>query len=234
MGETILIVEDEEDLATTVAYNLTQSGFEARVAYTGADGLAQALVTPSPALVLLDLMLPDLSGLEVCRRLRQDARTRDVPVVMLTARGDEIDRVMGFEVGADDYVVKPFSVRELMLRVRAVLRRGERGAAPPSQELAFGDLRMDLSAYRVWVADQEVSLTALEFRLLEVFIRRRGRVQTRGQLLEDVWDMRGDLPTRTVDTHVKRLRQKLGDAGRYIETLRGVGYRLDDAAGDRA
>ncbi len=229
MGDTILIVEDEEDLAATVAYNLAQSGFEPRIAHTGADGLARALAAPLPVLVLLDLMLPDLSGVEVCRRLREDPRTSQIPVVMLTARGDEIDRVIGFEVGADDYVVKPFSVRELMLRVRAVLRRGQ-VAAPPAQELRFGTIRMDLSAYRVWVGDDEVTLTALEFKLLEVFIRRRGRVQTRGQLLEDVWDMRADVATRTVDTHVKRLRQKLGDVGKYIETLRGVGYRLDDEA----
>jgi two-component system phosphate regulon response regulator PhoB len=178
-----------------------------------------------PDLVVLDLMLPDLSGTEVCRHLRMSDRTRHVPVLMLTAKGEEIDRVVGFEVGADDYVTKPFSVRELMLRVRAIVRRAH---APEAEagELVFGRLRLDGGGHRAWVDGQEVSLTALEFRLLTTLLSRRGRVQTRDTLLEDVWDMSGDVTTRTVDTHVKRLRQKLGLAGAYIETLRGVGYRF--------
>lgn len=229
MAETILIVEDEEDLAAALEYSLAAEGFEVRVAHRAVDALAAALAEPVPALVLLDVMLPDLSGVEICRRLRQDPRTAGVAVVMLTARGAEIDRVVGFEVGADDYVVKPFSVRELTLRIRAVLRR----AAPPTaaaEALVFGPIRLDEASHRVWVEGEEVTLTALEFRLLAALLRRRGRVQSRSTLLEDVWDMRGDVPTRTVDTHVKRLRQKLGSAGCLIETLRGVGYRLSQEA----
>jgi two-component system phosphate regulon response regulator PhoB len=232
-SRTILIVEDEEDLVQTLEYNLRQEGYETRAALTGKEALEQARREPLPDLVLLDLMLPDLPGTEVCRRLRQDPATRSLPVLMVTAKGEEIDRVVGFEMGADDYVVKPFSVRELLLRVRAILRRAgasETAAPTPSGEeaITLGRLRIDPQAHRVWVDEEEVQLTALEFKLLALLARRRGRVQTRDQLLEDVWDMPGDLTTRTVDTHVKRLRQKLGPAGAYIETLRGVGYRMCD------
>jgi two-component system, OmpR family, phosphate regulon response regulator PhoB len=178
-------------------------------------------------LVLLDLMLPDLSGTAVCRQLRASERTKTVPVIMLTARGDELDRVVGFEVGADDYVTKPFSVRELMLRVRAILRR----LGAPSEEsprLQNGELELDVASHRVWVRGEEVRLTALEFRLLSTMLSRAGRVQTRDTLLSDVWGMHAGLTTRTVDTHVTRLRKKLGEVGNYIETLRGVGYRFRD------
>jgi two-component system phosphate regulon response regulator PhoB len=175
-------------------------------------------------------MLPDVSGTETCRRLKQEARTRDVPIIMLTAKGEEIDRVIGLEVGADDYVVKPFSVRELMLRVRAVLRRTHPNEAPHAAngERRFADLRVDPEAHRAWVGTFEITLTALEFKLLTTLLDRKGRVQTREQLLEEVWQMPSELTTRTVDTHVKRLRQKLGHAGDYIETVRGVGYRFLD------
>ena len=172
-------------------------------------------------------MLPDLSGTEICRRLRDQERTRDIPVIMCTAKGEEIDRVVGFEVGADDYVVKPFSVRELVLRIRALLRRANRIEGEPSL-IRFGRLKIDRDAHRAWVDDAEIGLTALEFRLLHAFVSRRGRVQTRDALLSDVWGIEADVTTRTVDTHVKRLREKLGDAGMYIETLRGVGYRFKD------
>jgi two-component system phosphate regulon response regulator PhoB len=230
IGKTILIVEDEEDLVQTLEYNLRQEGYEIRVALTGKEALEQARREPLPDLVLLDLMLPDFPGTEVCRRLRQDPATRSLPVLMVTAKDEEIDRVVGFEMGADDYVVKPFSVRELMLRVRAILRRAVADEAPADTgvEIVLGRLRISPQAHRVWVDGQEVVLTALEFKLLSMLAERRGRVQTRDQLLEDVWDMPGDLTTRTVDTHVKRLRQKLGPAGAYIETLRGVGYRMSD------
>jgi two-component system, OmpR family, phosphate regulon response regulator PhoB len=223
----ILIVEDEADLAATLEYNLQREGYRTRVAHDGRTALEELAQDPPPDAVLLDLMLPDLSGTEVCKRMREQERTRDVPVVMLTARSAEIDRVVGFEVGADDYVVKPFSVRELMLRVRALLRRAERPGAEPDM-VSFDRLRVDRESHRVWVDDRELQLTALEFRLLFAFISRRGRVQTRDTLLSDVWGIEADVTTRTVDTHVKRLREKLGDAGRYIETLRGVGYRFRD------
>jgi len=231
MSGLILVVEDEEDLAHTLEYNLQQEGFDTRWAGTGARALELLREEPSPDLVLLDLMLPDLSGNEVCKRIRSDARTQAVPVVMLTARGEEIDRVVGFELGADDYVVKPFSVREVMLRVQAVLRRGVRAESEPSL-LAFGTLRIDQAAHRVWVGADEITLTALEFRLIALLVTRRGRVQTRDALLSDVWGIDAAVTTRTVDTHVKRLRQKLGTAGRYIETLRGVGYRCRAQPGE--
>lgn len=223
----ILVVDDEADIVDTLVYNLQQEGYRTRAARTGQEALRCAKERPAPDLILLDLMLPDMSGTEVCRSLRGDAETRPVPVVMLTAKDDEIDRVVGFEVGADDYVTKPFSVRELMLRIRAVLRRA-REVAPPqaSRHLAFGRLRVDADAHQVWVDEQEIVLTALEFRLLSTLLERRGRVQTRTTLLEDVWGIHADITTRTVDTHVKRLREKLGAAGDYVETIRGVGYRM--------
>jgi two-component system phosphate regulon response regulator PhoB len=174
-------------------------------------------------------MLPDISGIEVCRQLRANRRTQGIPVLMLTAKGEEIDRVVGFEVGADDYVVKPFSVRELTLRVRALIRRSQK-VEPDQDDISFGRLRIDSGAHQVWVDGQEVVLTALEFRLLTTLLVRRGRVQTRERLLQDVWGIDADVTTRTVDTHVKRLRQKLVEAGEYIETLRGVGYRFRSEA----
>jgi len=225
--KTILLVEDEADLAATIEYNLQREGYRTRVAHDGRTALEELAREPAPDAILLDLMLPDISGTEICKHLREQERTRDVPVIMVTAKGAEIDRVVGFEVGADDYVVKPFSVRELMLRIRALLRRTERPADNPDM-ITFDRLRVDREGHRVWVDEQEISLTALEFRLLYAFISRRGRVQTRDALLSDVWGIEADVTTRTVDTHVKRLREKLGDAGRYVETLRGVGYRFRD------
>lgn len=225
--KTVLLVEDEADLASTLEYNLQREGYRVRLAPDGRTALAELAQDPPPDAVLLDLMLPDVSGTEICKHIREQERTREIPVIMLTAKGAEIDRVVGFELGADDYVVKPFSVRELLLRVRALLRRAERPSGEPNM-VAFERLRLDREAHRVWVDEQEVSLTALEFRLLYAFISRRGRVQTRDALLSDVWGIEADVTTRTVDTHVKRLREKLGDAGSYIETLRGVGYRFRD------
>jgi two-component system phosphate regulon response regulator PhoB len=230
MPALVLVVEDEEDLAATLEFNLKREGHATRVANTGEAALRAAAEDPVPDVILLDLMLPDVSGTETCRRLKQEARTRDVPIIMLTAKGEEIDRVIGLEVGADDYVVKPFSVRELMLRVRAVLRRTHPNEAPHAAngERRFADLRVDPEAHRAWVGTFEITLTALEFKLLTTLLDRKGRVQTREQLLEEVWQMPSELTTRTVDTHVKRLRQKLGHAGDYIETVRGVGYRFLD------
>lgn len=230
MSALILIVEDERDLLATLEYNLEREGYQTRIAATGREALEAARELPVPDLVLLDLMLPDLSGTEVCRQLRLDEATREVPVIMCTAKSEEIDRVVGFEVGADDYVVKPYSVRELLLRIRAVLRRASaaREDAPreENEDFAFGKLRVDVLGHRVWVEGDEIRLTALEFRLLTTFHSRRGRVQSRERLLSDVWGYQADVTTRTVDTHVKRLREKLDAAGDYIETVRGVGYRF--------
>jgi two-component system phosphate regulon response regulator PhoB len=225
MSGTILIVDDEPDIATTVAFNLEREGFKTLSAERGSDALDLAAGDPRPDLVVLDLMLPDVSGTEVCKQLRQNPDTRRIPVLMLTAKSDDIDRVVGFEVGADDYVTKPFSVRELVLRIKAILRRAQPEEEQPSH-LRFGVLQIDVAGHRVWVEDEEISLTALEFRLLTTLVQRRGRVQTREALLNHVWEMSGDVTTRTVDTHVRRLRKKLGAASAYIETLRGVGYRF--------
>lgn len=228
---TILVVDDEEDLRSLLRHSLTREGFEVKVAATGAEALALA-ASLRPSLVLLDLMLPGMQGTEVCRRLRAEPALAGMPIIMLTARGDELDRVVGFELGADDYVTKPFSTRELVLRIRAVLRRGEPPAAAEEDgSLRLGALRIDAAAHRVWVDEAEVQLTATEFRLLTTLARRSGRVQSRGQLLQEVWEMPPDLSTRTVDTHMKRLREKLGPAGERIETVRGVGYRLNALAG---
>ena len=219
----ILVVEDETDIQEVLEYNLKRDGHDVVLTGTAREGLRHARER-RPDLVLLDLMLPDGSGTELCKTLRQDAATRGVRVVMLTAKGEEIDRVIGFELGADDYIVKPFSVRELLLRVQAVLRRVSTGETGETTQ--FGVLRVDRGAHRVWVGGQEVELTALEFKLLLTLHDRRNRVQTRDALLSDVWKIDADVTTRTVDTHVKRLREKLGAAGIYVQTVRGVGYRF--------
>jgi two-component system phosphate regulon response regulator PhoB len=228
MGHRILIVDDEPDLTSILEYNLRAAGFVPSVAHTGREAL-QAVRRELPDLVLLDLMLPDLPGTEVCKALKADPRTRAIPVLMLTARADEIDRVLGFELGADDYVVKPFSVRELVLRVKALLRRVDR-PAPGEEVVRAGALELDSAAHRVTVDGEEVRLTALEFKLLWTLVTRRGRVQTREALLDEVWGITADITTRTVDTHVKRLREKIGKAAEDLETLRGVGYRFRDPA----
>src|SRR5512139_3947690 len=183
----VLVIEDEVDLATTVEYNLKAEGFQVRLAHTGRAGLAAATTEPLPDVVVLDLMLPDLSGTEICRRLRDQERTRDIPILMCTAKGEEIDRVVGFEVGADDYVVKPYSVRELVLRIRAQLRHRVQSSTSEPVRLRHGVLDVDPDAHRVWIDGSEIALTALEFRLLHTFVSRRGRVQTRDALLRDVW-----------------------------------------------
>ena len=220
----ILIVDDERDLRSLLDFNLRQAGFETLLAASGAEAQSQ-LRRRTPDLVLLDVMLPDLSGTELCRQVKSDPRTKHVPVVMLTAKGEEVDRVVGFELGADDYVTKPFSVRELVLRVRAILRRaGEAGGERPPDRL--GPIHIDVDAHRAYVHDQEMDLTPLEFRLLATLMARAGRVQSRDQLLSDVWEMSSEIETRTVDTHVKRLREKLGPARDLLETVRGIGYRL--------
>jgi two-component system phosphate regulon response regulator PhoB len=221
----ILIVEDEPDLQQVLEYNLKQAGHEVLMTKLGQEGIRLAR-EQRPELVLLDLMLPDVSGIEVCRALKENPATKGIPVLMVTARGEEIDRVVGFEIGADDYVVKPFSVRELLLRVQAVLRRSRGEPEASDSMIEFGRLRIDRGAHRVWVDTQEIELTALEFKLLVTLYERRNRVQTRSALLDDVWGIQADITTRTVDTHVKRLREKLENARDYVETVRGVGYRF--------
>jgi len=228
MTARILIVDDEQELVQNLSYRLETEGFVVNGAYDASTGLRYAAATPAPDLIVLDLMLPDMSGTDVCRRLREDQKTRDIPVLMLTARADEYDRVVGFESGADDYVVKPFSTRELVLRIRALLRRNAR-VQQAEEVLEFGCLKLDTGAHRVEVDGIEAEVTALEFRLLRTLIDRKGRVQSRDQLLRDVWEYEGSVTTRTVDTHVKRLREKLTNAGAYIETVRGVGYRFKSA-----
>lgn len=222
----ILVIEDEPDIQQVLDYNLREKGHKVFIAGTGKGGLEIAR-DKRPDLVLLDLMLPDVPGTEVCKSLKTDPSLKNTQVVMLTAKGEEIDRVVGFELGADDYVVKPFSVRELLLRISAILRRSQ-GEQEASQTFQFGRLRVDREAHRVWADDQELELTALEFKLLVTLYDRKNRVQTRAALLSDVWGIDADITTRTVDTHVKRLREKLGAAGDYIETVRGVGYRFAD------
>lgn len=220
----ILVIEDQSDLQQVLEYNLKRAGHEVLAALGGVEGIRLARER-RPDLVLLDLMLPDLSGTEVCRALKATPESHHAAVIMLTARGEETDRIVGFELGADDYIVKPFSIRELLLRIQAVLRRGG-ATAEAGLTAEFGLLRIDRDAHRAWVANREIELSALEFRLLLTLYERRDRVQTRAQLLDDVWGIKVAIATRTVDTHVKRLRQKLRQAGSYLETVRGVGYRF--------
>ncbi|HUL58254.1 MAG TPA: response regulator [Anaeromyxobacteraceae bacterium] len=222
---TLLIVEDEPDMLSLLDFNLRGAGFETLLAGGGEAAFAH-LRRRVPDLVLLDLMLPDVPGTEICRRIKSDPRTRDVPVVMVTARGDEVDRVVGFEVGADDYVTKPFSVRELILRLRAVLRRA--GPATERPPESVGPIRIDVDTHRCLVDGAEIELTPIEFKLLATLLARLGRVQTRQRLLADVWGVTADLETRTIDTHVKRLREKLGSGRDLLETVRGIGYRFVD------
>lgn len=231
MAEAILVVDDEEDLLELVAFNLERNGFETLKALNGrvAIELAKSKI---PDLIILDLMLPDVDGLEVFRTLRRDAKTATIPVILLTAKAEEVDRIVGLELGADDYVTKPFSPRELVLRVRAVLRRAASSDAIATSGVLveFGPIRMDPERFEVSVAGEPVTLTSTEFKLLQELISRRGKVLTRKYLLENVWGYVHNVTDRTVDTHIKRLRQKIGDqAAAYVETVRGVGYRFSDS-----
>lgn len=229
---SILIIEDEEDLLSTLEYNLKREGYQTYAFLTGEEGLDWAVQHGPPELALLDVMLPGISGIEVCYRLRTHERTRATPVVFLSAKGEDIDRVVGFELGADDYVVKPFNVRELMLRIRAILRRSRQSTMQTDLPVVAGNLKMDYKRHQVWVAEEEVSLTALEFKLLALLLNRKGWVQSRDTLRAEVWDSNAHVQTRTVDVHVKRLREKLGSAGRAVETIRGVGYRFRELSQD--
>jgi len=222
--QRILVVEDEPDIAEVLKFNLEKAGFRVEVQRRG-DGALEAIRRAPPTLVVLDLMLPGLDGLELTRMLKRDPATSRIPLVMLTAKGEEVDRIVGLELGADDYIPKPFSPREVVLRIKAVLRRHAAGDEQPPT-LEAGAIRLDSDAHRVQVRNREIPLTATEFRLLKVLLERQGRVQTRSRLLSDVWGYAEDVDSRTVDTHVRRLRRKLGNESDRIETVIGVGYRL--------
>jgi two-component system phosphate regulon response regulator PhoB len=228
----ILIVEDEPDITEVLSYNLRQAGFEVSTAGEGEEGLRLA-GEKTPDLIVLDLMLPGMDGLELCRLLKQRDPLRRVPVVMLTAKAEEVDRIVGLELGADDYVTKPFSPRELVLRIKAILRRAaaRNGEGEEEGRIEIGPLTIDVTAYQVAVGERPVELTATEFRLLHTLVRRRGRVQTRDELLEVVWGYQYSGYGRTVDTHIRRLREKLGEASDWVETVRGVGYRFRKESG---
>jgi len=224
-GERVLVVDDEPDIVALVAYHLAKAGYRVSTASSGTDAL-DAVRRERPSLVILDLMLPGMSGYEVLEQLRAADATRDVAVLMLTARREEPDRIQGLSLGADDYLTKPFSPQELVLRVGAILRRVGAGGATSGDRLHLGALEIDLGAHQVRVDGLPVDLTPTEFKLLLTLAERRGRVQGRAHLLETVWEAAPDIQTRTVDMHVQRLRAKLGPAGDMIETVRGFGYRL--------
>ena len=225
MPSKILVIEDEPDIRKTLEYNLSREGYE--VAVSGTLQEAKKLLEPSLSLLVLDLMLPDGSGLDLCREIKKNSLLSNIPIIILTAKDDEVDRVVGFELGADDYVTKPFSVRELILRIKAVLKRGEVNKPELVEvERQFGDLSIDVDSHEVHVNSELVVLTALEFKLLKQLVDRRGRVQSRDQLLSDVWGYSSEVTTRTVDTHIKRLREKLGPMGKYVQTIRGIGYKF--------
>ncbi len=224
-GDRILVVDDEPDIVALVAYHLARAGYRVSTASSGTDAL-KAAGDEQPALIVLDLMLPELSGFQVLERIRANPALADTPVLLLTARREEPDRVQGLSLGADDYLVKPFSPQELVLRVRNILRRSRTVPASQRNVLAAGPLTIDKDAHTVSVDGHPVELTATEYRLLMTLADRRGRVQSRAQLLETVWESAPDIQTRTVDMHVQRLRAKLGAAGDLIETVRGFGYRM--------
>ncbi len=227
MKPKILVVEDEPDALELIAFNLKNAGLEVVTAENGEAAL-QLARAHLPDLILLDLMLPEVDGLEVCKILRRDSATSAIPIIMVTARAAEMDRVLGLELGADDYVTKPFSPRELVLRVKNLLRRRQ-ATETKTDRITAGDLVIDIPRHLVTVQGRPVELTATEFRLLSVLAQRRGRVQSREQLLRDVWNYESLIDTRTVDTHMRRLREKLGPAARYLDTVRGVGYRFSEA-----
>jgi two-component system phosphate regulon response regulator PhoB len=226
MQHKILVVDDETDVIDMLIVNLRGAGFQVSAVEDGTTALAKAR-SELPSLIILDLMLPGMSGLEICKVLKGDVATRHIPVIMLTAKGEEVDKIVGLELGADDYVTKPFSPRELILRINRSLRRGK-DKLPSLEKLTVGELVLDHSRHEVLVKTQPVDLTATEFRLLALLMERRGRVHGRDRLLNDVWGYESVIDTRTVDTHVRRLREKLGPLAGYIETVRGVGYRITE------
>jgi len=225
MSLKILIIEDEPDIRKNLEYNLSREGYSVLTA-ASIEEAEQLIYSNNLSLILLDLMLPDGSGLDLCKKMKSDPDVQNLPIIILTAKDDEVDKVVGFEIGADDYVTKPFSVRELILRIKAVLKRGENKKDIVEIDRKFGDLKIDIDSHEVYVDGELVNLTALEFKLLIQLVDRRGRVQSREQLLADVWGYSAEVTTRTVDTHIKRLREKLGSMGKYVQTIRGVGYKF--------
>jgi DNA-binding response OmpR family regulator len=221
----ILIVEDEPDAVELLEFNLRAAGYDTSAATTGAEAIKKAR-TVLPDLIVLDLMLPEIDGLEVCKTLRRDQTTSEIPILILTAKAAEIDRVLGLELGADDYVVKPYSPRELVLRVKSLLRRQHKAEESAADLIHIGEMCIDIPRHLVTIGKKQIELTATEFKLLTVLAKRRGRVQSRDHLLRDVWDYDSLIDTRTVDTHMRRLREKLGSAAKYLDTVRGVGYRF--------
>ena len=222
----ILVIEDEPDIRRNLEYNLGREGFNAS-SVGSLDEAGEKLKSKKFDLILLDLMLPDGSGLDLCKKIKSNSETEATPIIILTAKDDEVDKVVGFELGADDYVTKPFSVRELILRVKAILKRSDTKTKEVVEvERQFGDLKIDIDSHEVHVDSQLIELTALEFRLLKELVDKRGRVQSRDQLLSEVWGYNAEVTTRTVDTHIKRLREKLGSMGKNVQTIRGVGYKF--------
>lgn len=220
----ILVVDDEPEAVELLEFNLKQAGYVVSTAGDGAEALKRAR-TQTPDMIVLDVMLPEMDGFEICKSLRLDSSTAKVPIIMLTAKAAEIDRVLGLELGADDYLTKPFSPRELLLRIKKILGRGQTEEKLRDQ-LRFGDLLIDVPRHIASWKGKTIELTATEFRLLTVLSQRAGRVQSRDQLLRDVWEYDSLIDTRTVDTHMRRLREKLGPASKHLDTVRGVGYRF--------
>jgi two-component system phosphate regulon response regulator PhoB len=228
-AKKILVVDDEHDVTELLAYKFRQDGYDVQIINDPLLIMGRARQF-QPDLILLDIMMPELNGLQVCRMLRADAAMKDIPIIFLTARGEAEDRVKGFETGADDYIPKPFDTRELLLRVQAIFKRvAQPNGAPTEKILRSGRVTVDIDKHRLTVGEKEVELTATEFRLLRLLLERRGRVQSREHLLVNVWNYEADIETRTVDTHIRRLREKLGNEADIIETVRGVGYRAVDA-----
>ena len=224
--ERILIVEDEKNIAKLIRYNLEKDGYECTMAKTGEEAIS-ILEKQAFDLIILDIMLPGIDGFEVCRALKQNARLKNIPIIMLTAKGEEVDRIVGLELGADDYIVKPFSPRELILRIKAILKRGKPEILK-KDIITAQDVSVNIPKHKVTVRNKEIELTRMEFKLLTTLLERRGRVQDRDKLLNDVWNIDTMINTRTIDTHIKKLREKLGRAGSMIETVRGMGYRFKE------
>jgi len=226
MYQKILIIEDDPDIVNLLKFNLEQEGYQVAIAEDGEEGLKKAR-TENPTLILLDLMLPKMSGLDICRIIKGDKATKKTPIIMVTAKGEEVDRVVGFELGADDYVTKPFSPREVLLRIKAILKRVENSGEPQEVEaLVEGDLEINIPRHQVKIKEKEIVLTKTEFDLLLTLVQGKGRVYTRDTLLNRVWGYEAEVDTRTVDTHMRRLREKMGLLSNRLETIRGVGYRF--------
>jgi len=226
MKETILIVEDDKHISKLIKFNLEKANYDCAIAATGEKAL-EALDDRPVDLIILDIMLPGMDGFGICRTIKEKEKLKNIPIIMLTAKGEEVDRIVGLELGADDYIVKPFSPRELVLRVKAILKRGK-AEDIKKDILSAGDITIDIPKHKVTVKGKVIDFTQMEFKLLVTLMERRSRVQTRDRLLSDVWDMDSSIDTRTIDTHIKRLREKLGKSGSFIETVRGLGYKFKE------